>query len=110
MPSLRLRPVTSLLLSWLLAISPVLAQTPQQDPKNQKPDPHALVQPDPKLAKKFADLAAKEEAAGAFEAALEDYETAARYAPFDVTLVSNAAALRARLVKGYVDAAEQLTL
>jgi Flp pilus assembly secretin CpaC len=110
MPSLRLRPVTSLLLSWLLAISPVLAQTPQQDPKNQKPDPHALVQPDPKLAKKFAELAAKEEAAGAFEAALEDYETAARYAPFDVTLVSNAAALRARLVKGYVDAAEQLTL
>jgi len=42
----------------------------------------------PKLAKKLVELAAKAEAAGDDEAALRAYEEAARYAPFDVTIVS----------------------
>ena len=70
----------------------------------------AIVKPDAKRAKKLADIGARQEAAGDYEGALEAYEEAARYAPFDVTIVSKAAALRSRLVRGYVDEGERLAL
>src|SRR5215469_2768519 len=69
-----------------------------------------LVKPDPKRAKKLAERAAKEEAAGDNLAALDDYEEAARYAPFDVTIVAKGAALRSRLLQEHVDAAERMAV
>jgi tetratricopeptide (TPR) repeat protein len=47
---------------------------------------------------------------GAYEQALANYDEAIRYSPFDVTLVGKAAALRSKLVQGYVDNAEKLTV
>jgi len=102
------RPLFALLLSWLLACTPLTPQSPQNTSSGG--DPHALVKPDPKRAKKLAELAAKEEAGRAYEEALAAYEEAARYAPFDVTIVSKGAALRSKLVRGYVENAERLTL
>jgi Flp pilus assembly secretin CpaC len=69
-----------------------------------------MVKPDPKKAKKLVELGEKEEAAGGFLEALDAYEEAARYAPFDVTIVSKGAALRARLVRGYAENAERFAL
>lgn len=69
-----------------------------------------MIKPDPKQAKKLAELGARQEAAGDYEGALETYEEAARYAPFDVTIVSKGAALRSRLVRGYVDDGERLAV
>ncbi len=69
-----------------------------------------MVKPDPKRAKKLVELGAKQEEAGAYEEALASYDEAARYAPFDVTIVGKAAALRSKLVQSYVDNAEKLTV
>src|SRR5262249_30377840 len=59
---------------------------------------------------KLAELAAREEAAGNFIAAMDDYEEAAHYAPFDVTIVAKGAAIRSRLLREHVDAAERLAV
>lgn len=100
------RGVVALLLTWLLVCSGVPAQT--QVPKPSGPvDPRAMVKPDPKKAKKLAELGSKEEAAGQYTEALAAYEEAARYAPFDVTIVNLGASLRSRLVRGYMDDAEK---
>jgi tetratricopeptide (TPR) repeat protein len=99
------RPLLALLLCWLLACPQLPAQEAQNSPGAA--DSRALVKPDPKRAKKLAELAAKEEAAGAYEAALAAYEEAARYAPFDVVIVSKGAVLRSKLVQAYVDQAER---
>ena len=104
-----LRPALSLLLSGLLLCAQLPAQTGASGGKLAQ-DPFAIVKPDPKLAKKLAELAAKAEAAGNDEGALRAYEEAARYAPFDVTIVSKAAALRSKLVRAHVDNAERLGL
>jgi len=104
-----LRPGLSFLLSGLLLCGQLPAQTGASAGKPTQ-DPFAVVKPDPKLAKKFAALAAKAEAAGDAEGALRAYEEAARYAPFDVTIVSKAAALRSKLIRTYVDNAERLAL
>ena len=104
-----LRPALSLLLSGLLVCGQLPAQTGSSGGKPAQ-DPFAIVKPDPKLAKKLAELAAKAEAAGDEEGALRGYEEAARYAPFDVTIVSKAAALRSKLVRAHVDNAERLGL
>lgn len=66
-----------------------------------------MVKPDLKRAKKLVELAAKEEQAGSYEAALAAYDEAVRYAPFDVTLVAKDAELRSKLVHSYVDGAEK---
>jgi tetratricopeptide (TPR) repeat protein len=77
----------------------------------QVPAPNAsIIKPDPKIAKKYADQGAKLEAAGDFDGALAAYEEAARYAPFDVTIVSKGVALRSRLVREYVNKAESLAI
>ncbi len=69
-----------------------------------------MVKPDPKRAKKLVELGTKEEQAGANEAALAAYDEAVRYAPFDVTIVARAAALRSKLIHAYVDSAEKLAV
>jgi type II secretory pathway component GspD/PulD (secretin) len=101
--------ITAALLSWAL----ICAALPAQDPK--APDPkrdaqRSLVKPDPKRAKKLAEQAAREEAAGDYIRALSDYEDAARYGPFDVTIVGKATALRSRLLREHLDGAEHLAV
>jgi type II secretory pathway component GspD/PulD (secretin) len=96
------------LLCFLLACPPLPAQT-TQNPTSPE-DSHATVKPDAKRAKKLMELGEQQEKAGAYEQALANYDEAIRYSPFDVTLVGKAAALRSKLVQGYVDNAEKLTV
>jgi Flp pilus assembly secretin CpaC len=100
------RSLAALLLAWVLVCPELPAQTPV--PKQTGPvDPRAMVKPDPKRAKKLAELGSKQEAAGAYMEALAAYEEAARYAPFDATIVNLSVSLRSRLVRGYMEDAEQ---
>jgi hypothetical protein len=109
-------PVTNslagLFLTGILVCQPALAQTPQSQPAPQakRDEQRSFDKPDPKRAKKLAEQAAKEEASGDVLAALSDYEDAAHYAPFDVTIVNKAAALRTRLLREHVDNAERLAM
>jgi type II secretory pathway component GspD/PulD (secretin) len=103
-----IRPLLALFLCWLLVCPQLPAQGRQSISSSD--DPHAMVKPDAKRAKKLLDLAVKDEAEGNFEEALAAYEQAARYAPFDVNIVGKAAALRSRLVQSFVDKAEQLAV
>ena len=107
MPCLSTRPFLALLLGYTLACPIAPAQNPSQTLSN-KDELRAVVKPDPKRAKRLAEIGARQEVAGDYEGALEAYEEAARYAPFDVTIVSKGAALRSRLVRGYVDDGERL--
>ncbi len=92
---------TSLLWSLLLC-----AQVPAQAPSpSQLQTP--MERPDPKRAQKAAERGDKAEAAGRFDEALAAYEEAARYAPQDVAIVERGAALRSRLVRAQVEAAER---
>jgi Flp pilus assembly secretin CpaC len=92
---------TSLLLSLLLGSqAPAQASTP---PQLQAP----VVRPDPKRAQKAAERGDKAEAAGRFEEALAAYEEAARYAPQDAAVVERGVALRSKLVRAHVEAAER---
>ncbi len=99
----------ALILALALTYSSLPAQAGQQPA--QVPAPNAsIIKPDPKIAKKYADQGAKLEAAGDFDGALAAYEEAARYAPFDVIIVSKGVALRSRLVREYVNKAESLAI
>src|ERR1700720_560558 len=101
--------ITATLLSWALICMALQAQDPQApDPKRDAQ--RSLVKPDPKRAKKLAEQAAREEAAGDYIRALSDYEDAARYGPFDVTIVGKATALRSRLLREHLDGAEHLAV
>src|SRR5713101_6952827 len=92
---------TSLLLSLLLC-----AQVPAQAPApSQLKD--TMVRPDPKRAHRAAEQGDKAQAAARFDEALAAYEEAARYAPQDVAIVERGAALRSRLVRAQVEAAER---
>jgi Flp pilus assembly secretin CpaC len=102
------QPALALLLSWILSCPPLPAQAPQSGSLSD--DVHAMVKPDPKRAKKLVDLGAKQEMAGQYEQALAAYDQAARFAPFDVSIVGKAAALRSKLVQAHVDKAEQLAV
>ncbi len=101
------RQLIAVFLCWLMACSNLPAQNPSAA-QNTRDNQRALVDPNPKLAKKYAEAGARAEATGDYNGALEAYEQAARYAPFDVTLVGKAAALRGKLVRDYVDDAERL--
>jgi Flp pilus assembly secretin CpaC len=98
-------------LAALLSACLACPSSPAQDTKKSSAphpsDPHDLVQPDPKHAKLLVEIGEKFEAAGNRERALDSYEDAARYAPFDVTIVNKAAVLRSELLRGYADAAEK---
>ena len=105
----RVKPLLATVLACALACPSLPAQTGAQN--GAKPvDPRSLIQPDAKRAKKLVEYGQKQEAAGAYEQALAAYEEAARYAPFDITIVSKAAALRSKLVRGYSENAERLAL
>src|SRR5215831_8722987 len=108
------RPLTCALSLLMIAVMacPLAAQTPQtpQTGLTERDQQRNLVKPDPKRAKKLAEQAAREEAAGDYVAALDDYEEAARYAPFDVNIVSKGVALRSRLLREHVDDAERLAI
>src|ERR1700756_122014 len=93
------RPLLALFLSWLLACPGLPAQNRQTAMSSD--DPRAMVKPDPKRAKKLAEVGTKEEEAGSYEAALATYDEAVRYSPFDVTIVGKAATLRAKLIRAY---------
>jgi Flp pilus assembly secretin CpaC len=102
------RPLLAILLSWLLACAALPAQNAAQ--ASTSDDPHAMVKPDPKRAKRLVDLGTKEEATGAYEAALAAYDEAVRYSPFDVTILGKATALRSKLIQAYSDNAEKLAV
>src|SRR5947208_1338574 len=97
-------------LSAFLVLSLFLsAQVPAH--QAQMPSPlHAqdnIGSPDPKRAQKAAERGDKAAAAGRFEEALAAYEEAARYAPQDAAIIERSAALRSKLVRAYVEAAER---
>src|SRR5437899_9548815 len=98
MRSIRLS--TSLLLSLLLC-----AQAPAQAPATPPQGP--LVRPDPKRAQKAVERGDKAQAAGNLDEALLAYEEAARYAPQEGYVLERGAALRSRLVRAYMEAAER---
>src|SRR5260370_9940427 len=92
---------TSLLLSLLLC-----EQVPAQAPSPSQLQA-TIVRPDPKHAQRAAERGDKAQAAGRFDEALAAYEEAARYAPQDVSIVERGVALRSRLVRAQVEAAER---
>ena len=69
-----------------------------------------MVKRDPKTAKKLVELGDKEAAAGRLDEALAAYQQAARYAPDDEAIVERFAALRSKLVREHVEAAERAAL
>src|SRR6266403_771463 len=104
MPMRTIRLSTSLLLSLLLCgQAPARAPT---SPQLQAP----VVRPDPKHAQKAAERGDQAEAAGRFDEALAAFEEAARYAPQDAAVVERGVALRSKLVRAHVEAAEREAL
>ena len=105
----RIRQAASLLLAILLSCAQSSAQTqasPRETTANEaqlQMTPH----PNPKYAKKLAELGDKELADGRFDEALNYYQQAARYAPQDADLIERVAGLRSKLVRDHVDAAER---
>src|SRR6266496_4174919 len=93
-------------LSLLLSILLLAAQLPARAPQTSRHEP-STVRPDPKRAQKAAERGEKAEAAGRFDEALAAYDEAARYAPQDMSIIGRGVALRSRLVRGYVEAAER---
>jgi len=91
----------SLLLSLLLCV-----QVPAQSPSLSQLQA-AEVRPDPKRAQQAAARGNQAEVAGRFDEALVAYEEAARFAPQDASIVERAAALRSKLVRTQVEAAER---
>ncbi len=91
----------SLFLSLLLC-----AQAPAQGPAPSQPQA-ATVRPDPKRAQKYVDQGDKAAAEGKFDEALLAYVEAARYAPQEGYILERGAALRSKLVRAYVEAAER---
>jgi len=96
-----IRTSISLLLSLVLC-----AQVPAQTPSPSQLQA-TMVRPDPKRAQKAVERGDKAQAAGRFDQALAEYEEAARYAPQDAAIVEKAAALRSKLVRALVEAAER---
>jgi hypothetical protein len=66
-----------------------------------------MVNPDPKRAQNAAEQGDKAEAAGRIDEAVAAYEEAARYAPQDASILERYAALRSKLVRAHVEAAER---
>ena len=93
-------------LSLLLSILLLAAQLPARAPQTSRLEP-STVRPDSKRAQKAAERGEKAEAAGRFDEALAAYDQAARYAPQDMSIIGRGVALRSRLVRGYVEAAER---
>src|SRR5262249_42653970 len=99
------RQTTALLLSGLLLCPLADAQSARK-----AQDKQAAGAIDPKHGQKANKRGEKAEAEGRLDEALAAYDEAARYAPNDVAIVGRSAALRSKLVRGHVDAAERLAL
>ena len=107
------RQTLSLLFATLLSCAPSLPRSPAQASTSAPQTPSSAdklqlaPQPNPKLAKKLAEMGDKELANGRLDEALNYYQQAARYAPQDAALIDRIAALRSKLVRDHVDAAER---
>src|SRR5580693_9377320 len=110
------RQALAVLLAILLcgAQSQSAAQSPTQAQSSSHPEtapnesllemsPH----PNPKFAKKISELGDKALADGHFDEALNYYQQAMRYAPQDTALLERIAAMRSKLVRDHVAAAER---
>jgi Flp pilus assembly secretin CpaC len=97
-----LRQASTLLLSVLLPCAQAPAQTAAAAQSQA-----AMVRPDLKRAQKAAERGEKAEAAGLLAEALVAYEEAARFAPLDANVVGRFTALRSKLVRSHVEAAER---
>lgn len=87
------RKVAAAVVSILLAGGPVVGQgRPKENPKE---------------AQKLVERGARAEAQGQLEEALGYYREAIRYAPGDRRILEREAALRSKLVRGYVNRAEE---
>ena len=100
-----IRQSVALALCLLLLGASLPAQTLASSARTQK----AIV-PDGKRAQKAVERGERFEADGRLEAALSEYDEAARYAPQDLAVVGRSATLRSRLVRTHVDNAERLAL
>ena len=113
MIALFLRQSAALLLTLLLSCAPSLAQSSQPSqpsPPQTVPNETELQmtpRPNPKYAKKISEVADKALAEGHIDEALHYYQQAARYAPQDTALIERIAAMRSKLVRDHVDAAER---
>src|SRR5579859_1010869 len=110
---LHFRQASAFVLTYLLVSTQAFAQSSRQAPS---PPPQTVPneaqlqmapRPNPKYAKKLSDLADKELADGRIDESLNYYEQAARFAPQDTALLERIAALRSKLVRDHVDAAER---
>ena len=99
--------LTARILSSLVLCSQIPIQAQAPSPSQAAP---TTMRPDPKRAQKAAERGDKAAAAGRFEEALTAYEEAAHCAPQDAAIVERGAALRSRLVRAYVEAAERNAL
>jgi len=107
------RQATALLLAMFFSYAESYTQASPQAPA---PPPQTVPneaqlqmtpRPNPKFAKKFSELADKELADGRLDEALNYYQQAARFAPQDAALIERVAAMRSKLVRDHVDAAER---
>jgi tetratricopeptide (TPR) repeat protein len=96
-----LRHSLALLLALLLGV-----QVPAQAPQPAQPQV-STTRPDPKRAQKYVDQGDRAAAVGKFDEALVAYREAARYAPQEGYILERGAALRSKLVRAYVQAAER---
>jgi Flp pilus assembly secretin CpaC len=111
--SLRLisRRVPACFLACALVFAPFL-QAQQTSTSAQAPvqAPTAPIPLDARRAQKAAERGDKAANEGRYQDALNDYDEAARYAPNDPEIVGRGAALRSRMVREHVNAAEALAL
>ena len=111
MSRLLTRRVLAILASGLLAASALPQQqanqaTPVPTAPNEPPS-QVAPRPNPKYAKKAAELGDKALADGRTDEALAYYQEAARFSPQDMNIVERFASLRSRLVRDHVEAAER---
>src|SRR5271167_1232908 len=101
--------LTSALLAGTL-LCPVAPAQQKNQSTPSKTEQVGFPPPDPQRAQTLVERGEKEEIIRAFPEALQDYDEAARYAPFDVTIVNKAVTLRSRLVREYVESSERFAL
>jgi tetratricopeptide (TPR) repeat protein len=102
------RQAASVLLCLLLSVEGFAQQsTPPQAAAITAPQ---AVRPDPKRAQTLLERGDKAQTEARIDEALADYEEAARYAPRDAAVAGRGAALRSRLIRDHVDAAERLAV
>jgi tetratricopeptide (TPR) repeat protein len=114
--SVHIRQAVAVLLAILLCGAQAQATAQSTTPAQSAPHPQTAPnetqlemspRPNPKFAKKLSELGDKALADGHFDEALNYYEQAARYAPQDTALIERIAAMRSKLVRDHVAAAER---